>query len=265
MSLAESYGVKEFIPPRKFSDRVLALLDHIDVRIADSSDEREAVARLRYEAYRREGSITHNSARLFQDHYDEKGNVRIFGLYIDGELASSIRIHVADQANPTSPSLSVFRDVLEPELEAGKTIIDPTRFVTDSQFSRQYPGLPHVTVRLCWLAAEYYCAEHFLAAVRVEHQAFYRRIFEQRPICGPRTYPMLKMPISLMTVKYDEVADRVHRKNPYFRSTYFERRMLFGERPHQFRSAPAYSVGVMEHSVGSIEQAVTVPMSGLPS
>jgi hypothetical protein len=30
-----------------------------------------------------------------------------------------------------------------------------------------------------------------------------------------------------MTLRYPDVADRVHRRYPFFRSTYFERRMLF--------------------------------------
>ena len=158
---------------------------------------------------------------------DDKKNAWIFGLYIDDELASSIRIHVATEEEPVFPSFSVFPDLMEPELAAGKTIIDPTRFVTNPKFSRLYPGLPHVTLRLCWLAAEHFRAEHFLVAVRAEHQAFYRRVFSHRSICGPRPYPMLSKPITLMTVDYREVADQVHRRYPFFRSTFFERRMLF--------------------------------------
>jgi hypothetical protein len=64
-------------------------------------------------------------------------------------------------------------------------------------------------------------------AVRAEHQAFYRRTFNHRPICEPRPYPLLAKPISLMTVHYPAVADQVHQRYPFFRSTFFERRMLF--------------------------------------
>lgn len=218
-------------PPRAcFADRVSQLLDEIDIRLMQTEEQRRAVARLRYESYLREGAISPNPSRTFSDAYDEKGDVRIFGLYLGDELASSIRIHVASKESPVFPSFSVFQDLLEPELQAGKKFIDPTRFVTEPRLSRLYPGLPHVTVRLCWMAAEHFAAEHFLAAVRAEHQAFYRRIFEQYSICGPRHYPMLNKPITLMTVNYEEVADRVHRRYPFFRSTFFERRMLFGQR-----------------------------------
>jgi hypothetical protein len=86
-------------------------------------------------------------------------------------------------------------------------------------------------LRLGWLAAEHFGAEHFLVAVRAEHQAFYRRTFNHRPICEPRPYPLLAKPISLMTVHYPSVADQVHQRYPFFRSTFFERRMLFDHMP----------------------------------
>lgn len=229
-ALAVAYA-HDAAPPTSFVDRVSQLLDIIDIRLMQSADEKEAVARLRYNAYLREGAIPPNPAKMFADPFDEKGDVWNFGLYIGDNLASSIRIHIGSEDSPEFPSLSVFRDILEPELRAGKTIIDPTRFVTDPRLSRLHVGLPHVTVRLCWMAAEHFAAEHFLAAVRVEHQAFYRRIFEQRPICEARHYPLLNKPISLTTVNFAEAAERVHRRYPFFRSTYFERRMLFGQRP----------------------------------
>jgi hypothetical protein len=210
-----------------FSDRVQELLNKIDFRPIDNDEGREAIARFRYQAYLREGSIASNFSETFSDAYDESENAWIFGLYIDGELASSIRIHVASQHCPQCPSLEVFSDLLDPEITAGKTIIDPTRFVTDPRLSRLHPGLPHVTLRLAWMAAEHFSAEHFIVAVRAEHQPFYKRFFGHRSICGPRPYPLLTKPITLMAVRHAEVADLVHRRYPFFRSTFFERRMLF--------------------------------------
>jgi hypothetical protein len=211
-----------------FSDRVAQLLDRIDCRPARSAEDREAIFRLRYQAYLREAAIGPNFSGTFCDPYDDSENAWLFGLYLDGELASSIRLHVAGGAHRDFPSRKVFADLLEPELDAGRVIIVPTRFVTDRRHSRLNPGLPHVTLRLAWLAAEYFVADHFLVAVRAEHQAFYRRTFNHRPICGPRPCPLLAKPIGLMTVHYPSVADQVHQRYPFFRSTFFERRMLFG-------------------------------------
>ena len=70
-----------------------------------------------------------------------------------------------------------------------------------------------------------------LATVREEHQAFYRRVFGHRVICEPRHYPSLTKPISLMALDYPLSRERVLHNRPFFRSTFFERRMLFGRTP----------------------------------
>jgi hypothetical protein len=73
--------------------------------------------------------------------------------------------------------------------------------------------------------------------VRVEHQAFYRRTFGHRAICPPRSYPLLAKKIGLMAADREAVTDRVHRRYRFFRSTFFERRMLFDR---QLRMPPAF-------------------------
>ena len=231
-----------------FSDRVAELLDRLDCRVAESPDEREAIFRLRYEAYLREGAIGPNLSGTFCDSYDDSENAWLFGLYLDGELASSIRLHIAIGDHRDFPSRKVFADLLEPELDVGKVIVDPTRFVTNQRLSRLNPGLPHVTLRLAWLAAEYLGADHFLVAVRAEHQAFYRRTFLHRPICAPRPYPLLAKPISLMTVYYPNAANRVHQRYPFFRSTFFERRMLFERYPSMPQIMPANESAEVHHA-----------------
>jgi len=210
-----------------FSESVARLLDRIDYRLADRREEREAIFRLRYQAYLREGGILPNPSGAFSDSYDQESNAYLFGVYLDDELAGSVRIHLLTKDHAASPSYEAFSDILRPELDAGKTVIDTTRFVTDESFSRQHRGLPYAVLRVSWLAGGYFGADYCLAAVRVEHRAFYRRNFQHRLLCEARVYPGLARPLSLMSVHYPSVADRVHRRLPFFRSTAFERRMLF--------------------------------------
>jgi hypothetical protein len=226
-----------------FSDSVSRLLDRIDCRRAETVEEREAISRLRYEAYLREGAISPNATRTFADPYDDTDNAYLFGLYIDGELASSIRMHVATAEHPDFPSLHVFPDVLQPYLDGGKVIVDTTRFVADDKFSRRYRGLAYATLRLSWLTAGYFNSDYSLAAVRAEHQAFYRRTFNHKLICEPRPYPHLEKPICLMTIHYRTSADEVHRRYPFFRSTFFERRMLFERGPTLINQSDAWPEG----------------------
>jgi len=211
-----------------FSEGIALLLDRTDYRLVDSGEQREAILRLRYEAYGRDEAISPNSSGMVCDPYDEKGKGYLFGLYIDDELASSIRIHVASKEHSDCPSLEVFADVLQPELDAGKVVVDTTHFVVDENLSRLHRGLPYATLRLCMLAARYFSADHLFAAVTEEHQMFYRRALNYRLICEPRPYPLLTKPVSLMTVLYPAAADELYRRYPFFRSTFFERRMLFG-------------------------------------
>jgi N-acyl-L-homoserine lactone synthetase len=203
-------------------------LERVDYRRAETPEELDGIFRLRYAAYLREGAIPPNRSERFSDGLDETDNAFIFAVHVDGELASSIRLHVATRSHPQMPALNVFSDLLSPVMAAGRTVIDPTRFVADRTASRRHPELCYVTTRLALLASEYFSANLLLATVRAEHQAFYRRVFGHRVICDPRHYPSLTKPISLMALDYPMARDRLLQRHPFFRSSFFERRMLFG-------------------------------------
>lgn len=137
---------------------------------------------------------------------------------------------MATREHPVSPSLEVFADVLQPKLDVDKIIIDTTHFVADENLARLHRGLPYATLRLCMLAARYFKADHLLAAASAAHQVFYQRAFGYRLIGEPRPYPLLAKSLGLMTADYPAATDQLHRRYPFFRSPFFERRMLF-ERP----------------------------------
>src|SRR5215510_1057858 len=219
------------LPARSLPDRILALLERVNYRRADTAEEREAIFRLRYEAYLREGVIPPSPNKRFCDAHDEATNAWIFGLYIEGELVSSIRLHVARRRWYALPALDVFSDLLLPEIAVGRTIVDPTRFVIDRTASRRYPELCYVTTRLAVLASDYFSADLLLATVRAEHQAFYRRVFGHRLACEPRHYPPLSKPICLMALDYPLARERLLQRLPFFRSTVLERRTLFTRSP----------------------------------
>jgi hypothetical protein len=213
--------------PQSFFERVASLLEVVDYRLALDDEDKDAIYRLRYEAYLREGAIGPSFSRRFQDKFDETDNCWTYGFYIEGRLVSSIRIHVATSAYPDMPSGATFPEILLPELDAGRAIIDPTRFVIDWLASRTYPELRYIVVRLPYIACEFFQADLLLASVRTEHQAFYKRVFGHQIVAPARPYPTLAKPISLMTLDYIANKERVQQRYPFFRSTFFERRMLF--------------------------------------
>ncbi len=210
-----------------FSDRIFDALERVDYRRVESAEDREAIYRMRYDAYLREGAIAPDFSKRLADRFEELENTWTFGVYIDGLLASSFRLHVAQAGSTDTPAMEVFPEILKSEIEAGKTIVDPSRFVADWAVARRYPELPYLTVRLGYMAAEYFETDLVLATVRTEHQAFYKRVFGHREVCPPRSYLTLTKPLSLMTLDYPAARERILRRHPFFRSTLFERRMLF--------------------------------------
>jgi len=218
----------EQIRSRPF-ERGIELLDRVDYHLAETEAEKDEIYRLRYRAYLQEGAINPNRDHKVSDRFDDLPNSWTFGVYLDGELVSSLRISVASPAHPSTPSVDVFPELLQPELAQGKVIVDPTRFVAEPARANRFPELPYMTLRLAYVACQYFNADIGLASVRAEHQAFYRRIF-LRTLAPPRDYPGLVKPISLMAIDFPEQRDRVFARFPHLRSSYFERRMLFERR-----------------------------------
>jgi N-acyl-L-homoserine lactone synthetase len=214
-------------PEGSFCHRAALLLAKIDCRLATSGEEREAIFRLRFDANLRERPISRRSPGTFSDRYDGAGNVYLFGVYIDSELASSIRLHIASEQQHQCPSRDVFADVLKSKLDSGQIIIECTRFVADEHFSQLNRELPYVTLRCCVLAAEYFKADYLITVTSQPHQSFYRRALYYRPISEPRHHPELAAPVRLMALNYPAAADDLYSKYPFFRSTPAERRELF--------------------------------------
>lgn len=223
-----SAGAVAYLSPvETFNERAQNLLERLDFRRAETEEEREAIFRQRYNAYLGEGAILPNPDRRFTDKYDDLGNTWIIGLFLDERLVSSMRISVATKEFPDMPGMSAFADELQPELDAGKIVVDPSRFVVDRTVSRDNRHLAYLTARIGWIAAEYFKADLVLSTARKEHQAFYRRVFNYQVITEPRPYLGLTKPLGLLFLDYPAMRDEVNHRYPFFRSTFFERRMLF--------------------------------------
>ena len=198
-----------------------------DFRVAWGYVDREEIYRLRYEAYIREGTINANPSKLFHDDYDEFDNCFVFGLFLDDQLVSSVRLHVISPKNRYGPALDVFPDIVSPMVDRGMTLIDPTRFVVDCEAAKHYKVLPYLTLKAACMAIRHFSADYCLATVRKEHCAFYRKVFQAHLMCEPRPYPTLNQPICLMRTDIADVWDAVMEKYPIFVSTEEERFRAF--------------------------------------
>ena len=214
------------------------LLDQVDYRLAQTPEEKEEIYNLRYRAYLREGAVKESPSQRVTDQYDDLLNSWTFGVHLRGELYSSVRISVLTTEWRESCSAEAFGEILFPKLDRGEVIIDPARFVADPDRAKRFPELPYVTLRLAYMACEYFNADLGLAIVRAEHQAFYRRVFLHETIAEPRFFPGLLKPVGLMAADFPALRERVFERYPMMRSTAFERRMLFGRgEEHQSQDA----------------------------
>ncbi|MBR0756000.1 hypothetical protein JQ604_27830 [Bradyrhizobium jicamae] len=215
-----------------------ALFDRVDYRPIETPEEKDHLYAMRYKAYTRGGLIPLSGSERYSDDYDDAPNAWTFGIYVDGELYSSIRLHVLTSEQRMSCTTDLFGDVLNPRLDRGEVFIDPARFVADPEKAQRFPELPYLTVRLAYLACEYFNADTGLALVRPAHEAFYRRVFLNETIAEPRLFPNALAKVALMASDYRAVREKVLARFPIMRSSAFERRMLFqrtGER-HSARS-----------------------------
>jgi N-acyl-L-homoserine lactone synthetase len=227
--------------PSSIPGRGSDLLGQVDYRLAETSEELEEIYRLRYRAYLREGAITESKHQRNTDQYDGLPNSWTFGVYFQGELYSSVRISVLNSEWRQSCSTEIFGEILHPRLDRGEIIIDPSRFVADPSKAKRFPELPYLTLRLAYMACEYFNADLGLAIVRAEHQAFYRRVFLHETIAEPRMLPGLLKPVGLMAADFPTLKEKVFERYPMMRSTAFERRMLFARAGDRLMSAiPAH-------------------------
>jgi hypothetical protein len=218
-------------PASSFAGTLIDILDRVEYRRVSTSEQFDPVYRLRYEAYRREEFVPFNAGGVVRDEFDELPNAFCYGIYIDGRLVSSLRLHHVTREHKLSPSYSVFSDILDPLLEAGHTFIDPGRFTADLEASLAYPALPFLTLRIAVMAVWHFRVKYCLSTVRPEHVAFYRRVFNSTKLGDARYYHGLAFPMEMWACDCPVVYPNLIKRYQFFDSTEEERRRLFSP-PH---------------------------------
>jgi hypothetical protein len=215
--------------PSRFSGTLIDLLDDVSYARVDAGVIDDPIYKLRYRAYRREGFMDHNPEEICIDDLDETPNAMSFGIYIKGELVSSLRLHLLSARHRRSPSMKVCPDILTPLIDAGQTFIDPSRFTADHEASLAYPALPFLTLRVAAMASVHFEVEQCLALVRPEHGPFYKRVFGSTVMSDVRSYPGLHFPVALFGAPVESIRTRVAQRFPFFLSTAEERERLFSQ------------------------------------
>lgn len=212
-----------------FVNNILSVLERTEYRRCESGEDIENIYRLRYKSYRRTDMVRENADRIVHDDLDDLPNCHRFGIYIDGTLVSTLRIHHVSEESSTSPSSIVYPDVLMPRLAAGETFIDPSRFAADPEWSKVYPQIPYITLRLAGMACFHFGAPYCLSTIRPDHAGFYKRIYYSEQVGELRDYPGLNYQVQLYQADVQAIKMRSFVRFPFFRSSPVEQRMMFGQ------------------------------------
>ena len=172
----------------EFSRKVSELLERTEYRRCDKGEDLEDIFRLRYKSYRLSDMVSENEAHVIEDDLDDVPNCYKFGIYIDGVLVSTLRLHHVTERHPYSASTMVYGDILQPMLAQGDTFVDPSRFAADPEWSRVHPQIPYLTLRLAGMACFYFDTPYCLSTIKEEHAGFYKRIYRSEKIGELRDY-----------------------------------------------------------------------------
>jgi hypothetical protein len=157
----------------------------IECSIADTLESREKVYRLRYECYRRKGSIDPKPDEQFSDAFDAQPNS--FSFLAQGSAnipLATVRISVVrpDLGWTDSPVHHVFGDHPVFQGNDGITFVEASRLCFGRQ-ARQ-DSFVQLVGNMAALA-EFFSAEWLVACPRVEHAPVYERLFGFQPLGAP--------------------------------------------------------------------------------
>ncbi|NLS15085.1 hypothetical protein HGP16_00765 [Rhizobium sp. P40RR-XXII] len=209
-----------------FAGKLMEVLDHVEYRRIESSEDMEGVARLRYKAYKARDVLPVAAKNLIDD-IDFDDHAYIFGVYYDEELVSTVRIHHVTPDHRVCQSTGIFPEEIHAFLDAGMTLIDPARFAVDPDFEMELPALPYLTLRPAIVGAVYFNTDRVIQHIRPAHAAFYKRVFYADTIVPPRMTKTYGFELTLLASRSREIRGKLMQRYPFFDSEPYERRMMF--------------------------------------
>jgi N-acyl amino acid synthase FeeM len=224
-----------------------AQLSHFSERIvgrrARSYAERDAIFKLRYQSYLRAKLIAANPFGRYFEPSDHAEGSYLIGLHADRRLVAALRLQIGGAAAPGFPPSELFPEALRTLLRSNKTVVHMSCVATNAESAPSFVWLPYFILR-CWIvAAEHFGADYIAAAVRPQHQLFYRRVLgcDLHPQIRPQ--PRHLAPAGLVTLEFAASAGRLYQNLPFLRSTGpNDCNCLVPRRPPSGASAPEPSV-----------------------
>ena len=187
---------------------------------------RDEVYALRYRAYRREEAIGKCPTERFTDTYDAQPNHIIWALTEHERVIGSIRTTWYDPAHSWSiPEMEGYGEDVARIVPQNMRILSGNRFVTEPDQSSRSSLFAMLLLRYYMIVA-HQRAEYSLAAVRINHLPFYRRVLQLERASQGKTYPGLSSTMFLTACQFQQNIAQVYARTPLLRPIGYERMLL---------------------------------------
>lgn len=227
----------------RMDERIIDLLDRVTYKRAVDGEDMEQVYKLRYDAYRRVRLIDGNAVDFeggkYSDSHDGTPNCFVFGVYLDGSMVGTIRLHVADRHRRWMPSAGFVPHLINRWLDEGLVLVDATRFAHVDGLGGAGRLLPYATIRLTALAGVHFDADYNVQLLQSHHASFYAKATASELIeVRQASFAGEPFEMSVMRADFPYMRKRCAAERAYFLSSRREREQLFGGR-HQGFVAPS--------------------------
>lgn len=220
---------KDIAPVTGVNKYALDFLDDVSYKLMTTENDLDQVFRMRHDAYKAAKHISGNEDGLWTDPADTCPTASLIGVYVAGNLAASVRLHRLANLDAQSTAVVVFPNEMKEKFNQGFTCSDTNRLSCDVQFLKKFKALPLATIRVTGLHAFHFGCSYSLAAVRDQHEPFYKRILGARRWNEGEGvhFKGTTMILHLLASSMDEMRVRCYRDRQYFLSTQEERTALF--------------------------------------
>lgn len=199
------------------------------IKRAYSRRLREEVYALRYRAYRKEDAIETNKTESFEDEFDHQPNHVLWALSSEEKVIASIRTTWFHPNEPhVIPEMKAYSNDISAGLPTNVRIVSGNRLVTDPDITSITPQLVLVLLRHYMVIANHK-ADWAIAAVRVNHVAFYRRVLNLEKISDAKIYPGLRCSMHLLACDFQRNIGAVVEKTPMLKPRGYEKLFLDDE------------------------------------
>ncbi|MCR9123532.1 MAG: hypothetical protein NXH91_14805 [Phyllobacteriaceae bacterium] len=208
------------------ANRLLSVMDAVEYRRISTPEDFEDVGALRLRAFNPRDIYESKFESPVIEPLDFDPDTYVFGLYHADQLVSSMRLNLLSADTPPTPAMEYFSETLSPLLAQGMVFVDPSRFAIDPDLAPTVPALPLLTHRLSTMMTLHKGADYCLCLIKLQHEAYYRRVFGATRLAGPIHPDGLFIDVVLLGIPRSNV-DYIMSRNPLFHYTETEARLLF--------------------------------------